>query len=219
MDNELQNDVKRNAPSNMEMPTAVTPYDPLPIFKLKMIHFDELFEYLPISDLLRLRQTCKKMNKYTDYFIKTNYPAVNIGCGKISLCSSEAYDRFQQLDATIVKMIKQATINFDFIGEEIADCRGIFRQLERLEIFGQEPYEDLLESVLKLCSNISYLLIEGSNNCLYRQHMPSIESFEIAGYGLIVIDVLKLQKFLEVNKNIQMLSISAGYCSEIQTIF
>lgn len=45
------------------------------IFKLKMDHFDEIFDYLSLHDLVVLSQTCERMRRIVGYYIRTNYAA------------------------------------------------------------------------------------------------------------------------------------------------
>lgn len=47
------------------------------IFKLKMDHFEEIFEWLSAKDLAELSQTCKRMQHVVGYYIKTNYAALD----------------------------------------------------------------------------------------------------------------------------------------------
>lgn len=42
------------------------------IFKLKMDHFEELFDWLSLKDLLMLSQTCQRMKHIVGYYIKTS---------------------------------------------------------------------------------------------------------------------------------------------------
>lgn len=46
------------------------------IFRLKMDHFEEIFDFLSLKDLTLLSETCKKMQSYVGYYIKTNYAAI-----------------------------------------------------------------------------------------------------------------------------------------------
>lgn len=45
------------------------------IFKLKMDHFEEIFDYLSLHDLVVLSQTGKRMRRIVGYYVKTNYAA------------------------------------------------------------------------------------------------------------------------------------------------
>lgn len=57
--------IPNNSPSH-ELP---------PIFKLKMDHFEEIFEWLSIKDLVMLGQTCNRMKQIVGYYIKMHYTA------------------------------------------------------------------------------------------------------------------------------------------------
>lgn len=43
------------------------------IFKLKMDHFEELFDWLSFEDIIILGRTCHRMKQIVGYYIKTNY--------------------------------------------------------------------------------------------------------------------------------------------------
>lgn len=47
--------------------------DQLEIFKLKMDHFEEIFDWLSLKDLLELSQTCNRMKRIVGYYIMTKY--------------------------------------------------------------------------------------------------------------------------------------------------
>ena len=57
-------DVNRNDQSQAE------------IFKLSVDHFEELFDWLSLSDLVAFGQTCKRMQRIVGYWIKTNYGGI-----------------------------------------------------------------------------------------------------------------------------------------------
>lgn len=50
------------------------------IFKMNVHCFDELFEYLSLTDLHSLSQTCKTMQQMTGEFFKLNYSGANVVC-------------------------------------------------------------------------------------------------------------------------------------------
>lgn len=43
------------------------------IFNLKMDHFEKFFDWLSVKDLIALGLTCKRMQRYVGYCLKTNY--------------------------------------------------------------------------------------------------------------------------------------------------
>lgn len=46
------------------------------IFRLKMDHFEELFDWLSLEDLTALGETCKRMQSIASFYVKTNYAAI-----------------------------------------------------------------------------------------------------------------------------------------------
>lgn len=69
-----------------------------PILKLNIDAYEGLFEWLSLADLRSLRQTCKRLQRAVDYYIKTNYPAVKIGF-RVFLLYTKQHDllNFDQL--------------------------------------------------------------------------------------------------------------------------
>lgn len=57
-------------------PRAETSQKTTEIFKLKMDHFEEIFDWLSLQDLVRLSQTCDSMKQIVGYYIKTHYSAL-----------------------------------------------------------------------------------------------------------------------------------------------
>ncbi|XP_055296165.1 uncharacterized protein LOC129565373 [Sitodiplosis mosellana] len=191
-----------------------------PILKLDVDCFEELFEWLSLADLRSLRQTCKRLKQVIDYFIKSDYPAMKIGYGRIVL-HEDKIDQFQQLNPTSLEMIKQARICFDPLTEkEINVIKCILPQLERLKISTYRLNGNFYESILKRCLNLKYLsigsihsnsyaIIGGGNKWLHRQH-PTIEHIamddnDIGGPGMAG-RFPELKILFELNPNIQTFS-------------
>ncbi|XP_031637986.1 uncharacterized protein LOC116350356 [Contarinia nasturtii] len=190
--------------------------DPSPIFKLNIDCLEELFEWLSIADLCALRQTCKRLKRVVDYFIKSNYPSVQFGFGRVVLRKHKS-DKFRQLDATSLKLIKQITL---WTGEshEIGSIRDILPQLERFKIGTGEFDGDFYKSVLRWCTNLKDLsichimedkVIGNENEWLHREY-PLIEHIllddsDIGGPGN-AWEIPELKIFFEKNPKIQSFS-------------
>lgn len=155
-----------------------------PILKLDVGCFEELFEWLSLVDLFALRRTCERLQQVIDYFIRTNYPAVKMGRGKIKLREHE-FDAFRNYDSTSVEKIKELTIYAnDLTKNEIDIFAGILPQIEKIHIkIFNEFVGEFYDLILKSCSNLKCLSISNTvwnrvigedNRWLTRQY-PSIE--------------------------------------------
>ncbi|XP_055296108.1 uncharacterized protein LOC129565347 isoform X1 [Sitodiplosis mosellana] len=191
-----------------------------PILKLDVDCFEDLFEWLSLADLRSLRRMCKRLKQVVDYFIKTHYPAVKMGYGRIEL-HEDKIDQFQQLHLTSVEMIKEAKIYFNEITvKEIDVFKGILPQVERLKINTWQLSANegnFYESILKWCSNLKYLSIDlihyaiiGEDNEWLKQQCPTIEHVamddnDVGGPGMAGV-FPDLKTFFELNPNIQTFS-------------
>lgn len=154
-----------------------------PLLKLDVDCFEELFEWLSLTDLLTLRGTCKRLQKLVDYFIKSKYPAVKIGYAKVELYqfhepnsklrirdrkpkNNRDFDKFlDELlnDSIIIKMIKDLVIYVEFLTKEKIDkFKAILPHVEKLQIIPPNHLEsDYYESILKWCSSLKCLRVDG----------------------------------------------------------
>lgn len=80
------------------------------IFKLKMDHFEELFDWLSICDFVALGQTCKRMHRIVGYYFKKTYAA------------TEFVD-FGQIRPVRDDIIPNLSINFDVLSSFIKTFR------------------------------------------------------------------------------------------------
>lgn len=201
-----------------------------PILTLNVDGFEELFEWLSLADLRSLRQTCKRLKQVVDYFIKMNYPAVQIGFGSIELYEANV-DQFRQLDPVKIKMIKQAEIFFNTLTQKEIDIfKGILPQLERLKIGTWQCEVNFYESILKWCVNLKSLsiyrismeIMGEEKDWLHRQY-PTIEHIlmddnDIGGPGM-ASEYVELKTFFEMNPNIRTFSTTFNLLRANQNLF
>lgn len=50
------------------------------IFKLKIDHFEELFDWLSLDDMLKLAATCKRMQRIVGYCCRNMYSNFEVTC-------------------------------------------------------------------------------------------------------------------------------------------
>lgn len=103
------------------------------IFKLKMDHFEELFDWLSLEDLVMLGKTCQRMRRIVGYYFKTNYSAIKprveshgiyvekVPSRDIKLKKLSAY--VKRLKFTYLELIKY------YWDEEINDCNWITKAI------------------------------------------------------------------------------------------
>ena len=213
LEREIQSSIKNSVVNPNQIQNATADQLASSILKLNVDCFDELFEWLSLADLRSLRQTCRRLKQVVNYFIKSNYPAVKIGFGRIVI---DSFHHFQSLDPIKSKMIRQAMIDtFDNNDQKSDSFKEILPQLERLQIRIFNFSDDLHELILKWCSNLKYLWIYEtvdelcSGQWLCHQY-PTIEHFTVDDNDLLMFgsngQFPALKIFLELNPNIRIFS-------------
>ncbi|XP_055304987.1 uncharacterized protein LOC129569834 [Sitodiplosis mosellana] len=158
--------------------------DDLPpsIFKLDIDCCEELFEYLPLRDLHSLGQTCKRMHRFTGYFVRENYKSTwfqwengnftqfwpdegNMN-GFVEFISrlrimSDTLKRFAQFVPKF-KSIKE--LKLDLNGGQIDCIQGILPKCEKIylsiyrDMFADDLY-DLYGDILMFCTNLTHFKV------------------------------------------------------------
>lgn len=190
--------------------------------------FEELFEFLPIPELLRLRQTCKRLKAVVDHYFKEYYTAVRIGSGKIELDPANI-DEYKKFNAIEVKMIKHVVIQTAKFRDEattellkIENVRQILSQIETIEFDKMDHYEEnFYDRFLQFCPNlkqISISEIDIDRNCgsewdfkWLTQHYPKLERIDLnvfeAGCPMARYDVHEFKRFFELNMNLKVFTV------------
>lgn len=191
---------------------------PSPLLKLDVDCFEELFEWVSLADLRAMRQTCKRLQKVVDYFIRLNYPTVKFGHGKIKL-QAHKFNVIKQHDSTSLKMIKELEVwVINLKQKDIEFFSEILPQIEILHIGISTLENEFYESILKHCSNLKKLsicniqgnrVIGDEDRWLLRKY-PTLQHIKLddtdisgAGFGDEIED---LTTFFELNPNIQIFS-------------
>lgn len=94
-----------------------TTADSSPILKL-IDAFEEWFEWLTLTDLRSLRQTCKLLKQVVDKFIRTNCSAVKIVFLVRFGLIRKTLKHFRQLDLSRIGTIKEVTLHADELIEQ-----------------------------------------------------------------------------------------------------
>lgn len=200
--NQIMSDEKQKLPSNDDEPLTH-------IFKLNNDCFLDLFDWLPLRNLLALRQTNKELMQLVDYYIERFCPAVKLGNGKITILTQHL-DKYQYIHA---KWIKRMNIFVEtFYENRINGLKGILSQIEDLETY-HGIKGDFYISFLRFCPNIKRLkicsieggtIIGSSNNWLLRKY-PKLEYVHFEEFANLV-QMPILQIFFQMYPNIQTFS-------------
>lgn len=65
------------------------------IFRLKMDHFEELFDWLSLEELVILGKTCKRMQRYVGFYVTTTYAATQFELPKYGSHTGTAYSEIR----------------------------------------------------------------------------------------------------------------------------
>lgn len=185
-----------------------------PILKLDIDCFDELFEWLPLADLRRLRETCKRLKQVTDYYIKFTYRPAKRGFRRLKI-DHENIDQIAKLDPDRYKFINKIWIwPMDLSKTEIDSVKAILNKVDTVEMRNWENATDFDEVFLKHCVNLKCLCIfdvlgdnlMGNGNKWLQRHYPTLErlilldDFEFDHEGN---EIHELKTFFAINSNVR----------------
>ncbi|XP_055303365.1 uncharacterized protein LOC129569014 [Sitodiplosis mosellana] len=125
------------------------------LFTLNIDCLEEIFEWLSTKELFALRQTCKRMKRIIDFYIRAYYPTI----GRFRLYNS-SYEIFQNMDADSIKLINRIVINLR--KDKPLDIKKLKNVLNNVEVLIVEPFSlkfDIYKNLLKYCKNIKSLRI------------------------------------------------------------
>lgn len=161
-------------PSNVVSPSS--------ILKLDIDCLEELFEWLSISDLFALRQTCKRFKRAVDYYIKTNCPAL----GSFRL-EANNIDMFRQMDSSSIELVQKLELLIGIVYDEAMNAsqfeavKCVLEKVETIAVESRAISDDFHDAVLKHCHNLKKLIVKydvdtwsniigSNNNWLLRQY-------------------------------------------------
>lgn len=161
------------------------------IFTLKMDHFEKIFDWMSQQDLIVLGLTCKRMQGYVGYYLKTNFTTVMTELQKNGLIMMRTKTKFQpgsevkikglssylnQIQLYSIKIPHMKADRFESLREielehikfndsDISNIKEILRQVETVKLsFIQfaDKTKEFYTSFLQYCTNIKSLCIYGS---------------------------------------------------------
>lgn len=212
-----------------------------PIFRLNKDCCEELFDFLSLKDLRTIGQTHKRMQSIAGYSFQQNYSHERIVCKSDGISMNgvkiNGFKRFVRSITIIRDDLKAFNLlnspdSFDSLrqirlissvitNEKIACMKKILRNIERIDLhYSSLLNGDFYEKFLKFCPNLKSLIIqpdseqlfEGEKNWLLRKY-PKLEYFGLFTQ-FFSIKISELKPFLENNRSIKTLVISANYLSK-----
>lgn len=175
------------------------------ILELNVDCCEELFEWLTLSDLKALRQTCKRLKTIVDHHIKSQYP--------------KGFGTFHVFKYNDSKYLHSCNLSFDHVSkhfhltprtssELIEDIKPNLSGIDIVSIGARETKVDLFKNVLPLCTNMTHLQINyGGDEWLH--HLPSLQHLSISNHGPYPLQSITLQSFFQLNLNIRRFSTQA----------
>lgn len=206
------------------------------ILKLDIDCFDELFDYLPLSDLFSIGNTCKQLHNIVGYILRQNFSALDVLCvaqneirfGKvfqekcsiqfnqfirrISLFLDDGLRYFQQIQSQCQRLKCIQLKYIELTRPKIHGLKEILNRVEDLQMINCKIDSGIHETVLAFCPNVRKFSVIGNANIsnsqmdIFSQKYPALQHFEIE--LISEREVTELRNFLELNPNIRKLSIS-----------
>lgn len=179
------------------------------IFKLNIICFHELFEWLSLNELLAIAKTCTRLQEVAGDFYRSHYVSKRVTGEKSGICIE-----YRPLDI-ISNYITKVYISgnrlkvYSFIGSNCKSLRQIRLEgalpeggiecineiLKNIEIIDLDAclfYEEFFDYILRHCTKMKSLSVKrsekirnksviiGSGNEWLLQNYPKLENFELA---------------------------------------
>lgn len=211
------------------------------IFKLDIDCFEELFEFLPIDDLVSIGKTCKRLQQLAGYCFQRNYASIEKWMnpdGKISdiseklnlnyfirnidrICfkTKESLEMFRNKQSKFVRLKRMAFLFFSMRSADASaltsfqiDCvKEKLNQIEVLRLFYCDIDGDLHRKILKFCTNLKRLIIDGiadGRNDWLSKNYPTLEYCEFHP-RYPCREFSELITFIGLNPTIRMFSTDA----------
>lgn len=187
------------------------------IFKVNIDCFEELFEWLSVKDLYALRQTCKRIKRVVDYYIKINYPRTLQTLYIESIQKLEYFCGTENKGFELVNQIEFLQPN-PLTLAEIEGFKSILTQTEVVSINCSFAEIKLYDIFLTHCTRLKELLICGENVSIFmengmewlHQRYPTLEHIGIDEYDELSVECTDFETLLHRNPNIKQLSVSGS---------
>lgn len=173
------------------------------IFKLKMDHFAELFDWLSLGDLAALGQTCKRMQRYVGYHIKTNYAATTFESTKNGIIYKPTDDEVPIELGEMSSFMTRLAIEikeFEDLQDEWVMKNAIphmkadqFKSLKEIQLIKPEITEAIpfrIQDILRQVEIVKLKFPENKHVDFYEsflQFCPNLKKLSIHGWGMETI--------------------------------
>lgn len=148
------------------------------IFEINYDHFEMMFGWLTLKDLLRIRLTSRQFKMHADVYIRAKYPKFTLDHARVIIYESSCINRILNTSRDFINTIGKIT--FAGIVLQCNDMshrqfKAILRQIETLEIKSARIDDDdedgeFYALLLQNCTNLRHLIIRGIDDAC-RQHV------------------------------------------------
>lgn len=207
------------------------------ILRLNIECFEKLLDCLPLSDLISIGQTCRRLHQAVGHIFRQNYSGVKVYCKtdqiRIGRCRADQFAQFVrnifiyhdenfkyflkiQSRFLLLRQIELKRIKIN--ASQIKCIARILSKVEFLRLDWCDIEGNFDRNVLSACNNLKHLCISsdpvgsiiiGTDNNWLNHKYPKLEHLELTLNGHFQIDELK--EFLELNPNIRSLSIYSDF--------
>lgn len=203
------------------------------IFKLNIDCFDEVFDYLPIKDLISVGKTCKRLQNVAGYCFRQNFSAIEVASHsnclkhfglhtevthlaqfihKFLVYSRDGLQYFLNVQSKL-RRLRQIEINYIGISQcEIDRMEEILCKVEDLTI-SECSFKITNYATITRCSKLRRLSVEKcDSDCNWLiGKCQTLEYFKFIPYQNEIESIHKVTKFLEQNPNIRKFGTNADY--------
>lgn len=192
------------------------------IFKLHVVCFEELFEWLSVADLRALRQTCKRFKRLIDYYIELNYP---LAFRRLSILNHHL-EFLRRADPNGFELLQHVEfLTTTLSRQQIDDIKYILCRLKSVCVESTQINDDFYDAFLRQCQRLKCLRISkiksgsiiGSGNEWLLRSYPTIEHIVIHTPSLrhldLATDTFQMKTFFELNPKIQTFSTTFEFIS------
>lgn len=223
-----------------ELGLASTLNTPLlsPILRLNVDCFEEIFDFLSLSDLCAVGQTCKRMQSVARYYFQQIYSheLAHVFPYRIRMFGAEIHGFRQYIrhisisapvDLKFLRHIQLQPFNslihiffmgFDFTDENISCIKNFFRKIEVLEIYACKVYVDFHEKILNYCENLKELIVRecwritpGDDTNWLLQIYTKLEYLDLSIDMPYKFEISELKTFLNNNPSLKTLAINGDF--------
>lgn len=173
------------------------------------LNFDcclELFDWLTLSDLRALRQTCTRLRKIVDYHIQSTYPK---GFGKLLVYNDKkTLKDLRNFDSSFGQLYKSLRVKcYPNSGSHIKMFEAIRPILSSVQkVYSDHVNEHSNVDFLQLCTNLKFLeMVHPGDNKWLQYKLPTLEHVRLCTHSYNQLSELKT--FFKLNPNIRQFTI------------